>query len=64
MTQALGQAQSNALEQLRTEERLTPAMIADEQDVTRQRAHSILSSLVDRGDAHKVAQGLYAPTEK
>lgn len=63
MSQALGNAQQDALDKLKQEVRLTPAMLADELGVSRQRAHSILQSLIDRGHAHKVAEGLYAPTE-
>lgn len=62
--QALGHAQQDALNLLHEEERLAPRMLADDLDVSRQRAHTLLTSLVDRDLAEKPAQGLYAPTER
>ncbi|RZH68754.1 MarR family transcriptional regulator [Natrinema altunense] len=59
--QALGHAQQDALDHLEDEGRMTPRMLANDLDVSRQRAHSILTSLVDRDLAQKPAQGLYAP---
>lgn len=60
--QALGHAQEDALGVLKDEERMTPQMLADDLDVSRQRAHTLLTSLVDRDLARKPAQGLYEPT--
>jgi len=62
--QTLGHAQEDALDLLEDEGRMTPRMLADDLDVSRQRAHTLLTSLVDRDLAEKPAQGLYEPTER